>query len=61
VHQRLRAGFQRNMDNGVTYYCWRCGKVIDPKHWDLGHKDGDPTRYAGPECLPCNRATASRR
>ncbi len=63
VHQRLRAAFQRNMDDGVTYYCWRpeCGKPIDPTAWHLGHDDNDRNRYRGPECIPCNTATASRR
>jgi hypothetical protein len=27
----------------------------------MGHVDGDPTRYAGPEHRKCNRSTTSRR
>ena len=29
--------------------------------WDMGHRDDDPTRYAGPEHRRCSRATAARR
>ena len=47
------------LDGGFT--CWRClcwYPVGTP--WDLGHDDHDRTQYRGPECRPCNRATASR-
>ena len=60
AHTRLRARYQRRMNAGQAFTCWRCGGLIDPNSWDLGHKD-DRTGYAGPECVPCNRATASRR
>jgi hypothetical protein len=59
-HRALRASYQQRMDAGERFTCWRCRKPIDPKAWDLGHKD-DRTGYAGPECKPCNRATAGRR
>lgn len=59
-HRALRAEYQRRMDQGETFTCWRCGEGIDPAQWDLGHRD-DRSGYEGPECYRCNRAAASRR
>ena len=59
-HQKLRAHWQRRLDNGEPIQCWRCGQPINPDAWDLGHTDSR-TGYAGPECRPCNRATAPRK
>lgn len=63
AHRRLRAKYQRRMDAGERFTCWRpgCGKPIDPKAWHLGHDDEDRKTYRGPECVPCNTATASRK
>jgi hypothetical protein len=48
------------VEAGLTT-CARCGEPIEPgEAWDLGHVDGDPTQYAGPEHARCNRATAGR-
>lgn len=60
-HDRLRTEYQRLMDAGVRFDCWRCKKPIDPQLWHLGHDDRDRSKYRGPECPPCNLATASRR
>jgi hypothetical protein len=62
-HERIRASWQRILDSGKPITCWRpgCGKPIDPSNWHLGHDDHDRTKYRGPECVPCNTATASRR
>jgi hypothetical protein len=49
------------MDDGEQITCWRCGEQINPHDWALGHDDHDRTRYRGPECPPCNYATAGRR
>ena len=58
-HQKLRASYAPLVATG-NVVCWRCGKFIEPgSPWDLGHADGDPLRYAGPEHARCNRATAA--
>jgi hypothetical protein len=42
--------------------CVRCGELIERgQKWDLGHVDGQPWRYAGPEHARCNQATAAHR
>ena len=60
AHERLRAEYQRRMNRGQAYVCWRCGDPIDPEHWHLGHDDLDRDVYRGPECPPCNLATSGR-
>lgn len=60
-HRTLRAAYQRRMDEGHTYACWRCGTPIDPTRWDLGHDDDNPNEYRGPECRPCNRGAGARK
>ena len=59
-HDALRAIFQGRMNRGETFDCWRCGDLIDPEHWHLGHDDLDRSIYRGPECVPCNTATSGR-
>jgi hypothetical protein len=61
AHVRARAQWQKFMDDGGEARCWRCGVVLDPKLWHLGHDDHDRSVYCGPECVPCNTATAGRR
>ena len=60
-HQKLRASYQRRMTRGEVFTCWRCGLPVDPHAWDLGHVDGDKSRYRGPEHPACNRATKAHR
>lgn len=48
------------MDKGHRFRCWRCGNPIDPSDWTLGHCDIDRGVYHGPECPPCDYATAGR-
>lgn len=60
VHRKLRARYQRRMDAGERFACWRCGCDINPRAWQLGHDDLDRTLWRGPECPPCNLATAGR-
>ena len=59
-HDALRADYQRRMDAGERFTCWRGGEPIDPSNWHLGHDDNDRTAYRGPECPACNLATAGR-
>jgi hypothetical protein len=60
-HQRARKRWARIVAEGGAA-CARCGRAILPGMlWDLGHVDGDRTRYAGPEHRKCNRATSGRR
>jgi hypothetical protein len=42
--------------------CRRCGKPLGPDaaKVDLGHVDGDPTRYGGLEHAACNRAAGAK-
>jgi hypothetical protein len=60
-HQELRKRFMPLVLAGGVK-CARCGQAIAPNEpWDLGHVDGDKSRYAGPEHRACNRRTAGRR
>ena len=59
-HSALRMRWALIVAQGRTR-CARCGKLLDPHQpWDLGHDDHDRSKYAGPECVPCNRATSGR-
>jgi hypothetical protein len=60
-HQQLRAHLAPQVASGLVR-CWRCCELIGPgEDWHLGHVDGDKARYAGPEHVACNTATAGRR
>jgi hypothetical protein len=59
-HQALRKAWARKVAAGGVS-CARCGLEIVPgEPWDLGHVDGDRSRYTGLEHRRCNRATAGR-
>ena len=60
AHDALRREYQRRMDDGETFTCWRpdCDRPIDPAHWHLGHDDSDRSTYRGPECPACNLRAA---
>ena len=59
AHQRLRAALVAALDPWAP--CPRCGEPLgpDPDRLDLGHVDGDPTRYSGLEHRQCNRGRVS--
>ena len=57
AHDQLRRQYQRRMDRGEPFTCWRCTDPIDPEHWHLGHDDNDRAKYRGPECPACNLAS----
>jgi hypothetical protein len=67
VPRSYRKRWKSEVDAGRVK-CARCGRPIVPGQlWDLGHIDGDSSRYAGPEharSADCpmggNRATAKR-
>lgn len=73
-HQAERAKWQRRLDQGNRIDCTcpgDCGRhdqqpcpvTIDnttpTNQWDLGHRPGQ-VGYAGPQCVPCNRAAGAR-
>jgi hypothetical protein len=60
-HRSRRAELAPLVASGCVT-CARCGELIAPTdRWDLGHVEGDPYRYAGPEHERCNRRTSSHR
>lgn len=58
-HQRTRASWRQAVAAGEVA-CARCGRLIVPgAPWDLGHVDGDRSRYWGPEHRRCNRSAGA--
>lgn len=63
-HDALGRDYQRRMDAGERFRCWRCDEPLGTRRghdWHLGHDDHDRTKHRGPECPGCNLATAPRR
>lgn len=58
--------YQRRMDAGERFDCWRCPElgrpahIVDPRpgHWHLGHSNTDRSVIRGPQCPASNLATA---
>lgn len=61
-HQQLRAMWAPIVaSGGIVCSRFGCGRVIElGEPWDLGHDDDNPSQYAGPEHVRCNRSTAGR-
>jgi excisionase family DNA binding protein len=58
AHRALRKRLAPFVASGQTR-CARCGEIILPgTPFDLGHVDGDRTRYHGLEHAACNRGAA---
>jgi hypothetical protein len=58
--QGMRARYARLVEAGQAI-CARCRRPIFPgEPWDLGHVDGDRSRYAGPEHRRCNRHAGAK-
>jgi hypothetical protein len=60
-HRKLREKWRPIVESGGVM-CGRCkGHIVPGTPWDLGHVDGDPSRYNGPEhANECNRSAAGR-
>ncbi len=58
AHQRLRADWQRRIDDGEHVVCARCSQPIS-EPWALDHAD-DRTGYLGPSHKLCNDAAGGR-
>src|SRR5262245_4215339 len=57
THRKLRQALASRVATG-TVECARCHQpILRGEAWDLGHIDGSPTRYSGPEHRRCNRQT----
>lgn len=59
-HDRLRAAWQRRIDDGEHVTCATCPTTITGRVWQLGH-DHVNGGYLGPQCVPCNTADGGRR
>lgn len=59
-HDRLRADWQRRIDDGEHVVCATCPTVITGRMWQLGHTE-DRAGYVGPQCVPCNTSDGGRR
>ena len=68
AYDRAHRDYQRRMDAGERFVCWRCLEErgvrhhVDPRpgRWHLGHDDQDRSVIRGPECPAGNLATSGR-
>lgn len=61
-----KRAYQRRLDAGEVFDCWRCRELgkphqVDPRDWHLGHSNQDRSIIRGPQCSASNLNTASQR
>lgn len=69
AYDRAHRAYQRRMDAGEVFLCWRCPELgraahlVDPRpgRWHLGHDNRDRTIIRGPQCPDSNLNTASQK
>lgn len=63
THKQTRRAWAPRVATGTVICSWPgCGLPILPgEPWDLGHLDGRPGVYAGPQHASCNRKTGGRK
>jgi hypothetical protein len=66
AYDRLKRAYQRRMDAGEVFVCWRCVELdkphdVDPNDWHLGHDNADRSVIRGPQCPASNLATSISR
>lgn len=63
-HDRVGVEYQRQLDAGQRFDCWRCHMpltgTVRGRDWMLGHCDADRAKHHGPEHPRCNLATTGR-
>jgi len=65
-YDRAHRDYQRRLDAGEVFWCWRCPElsrpahVVDGGHWHLGHSNEDRAVIRGPQCPESNLNTASQ-
>lgn len=58
AHDAERRRYEALLEHGAVLTCATCPTEIrQGDTWDLGHNE-DRSGYLGPQCVPCNRATA---
>lgn len=65
AYDAARRAYQRRMDAGEVFACWRCVELgepheVDPDHWHLGHDNDDRSVIRGPQCPESNLATNTK-
>lgn len=59
AHAAERRRYELLLEHGTVLTCATCPTELrQGDKWDLGHNT-DRTGYIGPQCIPCNRNTAT--